>query len=191
MDRLINVLEILAIIGAALFTTRWIIPRGIKTWQTHRRRRLGRDRETSFAEAVEWTETGRIKAQPLERAMADCVVPLEMLFADDDHGLYYQLEMGQVSRAELTTWLEVTQTLELEEIGQVLEEAVLMHDVICHPDYDPEIPQDGGQLGWLLWTRAAELRAKVEQREDISRLRAACEAYLRRHAPDLLPLPVW
>ncbi|WP_415920686.1 hypothetical protein [Tateyamaria sp. SN6-1] len=147
--------------------------------------------DVTFPDAVEMAQTGTLRKTSLEDKMVNCVVPLEMLFSCDDHGLYYQFEMGEWDARQVASWVEVVNALEVTEMTKVLEEVALMHDVICHPEFDGEHPHGQSTLGWTLWQRAAELRARVEESDGIARLRAACEAHLRKAAPDMLPLPTW
>ncbi len=147
--------------------------------------------ELTFNDAIELTETGAVSKKTLEDKIVDCVVPIEMLFSSDDHGLIYQFEMGEWSETEVASWIEVTKALNLAEISKIMEEVMLMHNVICHPEYDPEVRLEDEKIGDKLWRRASDLRVKIDEIDGVARLRAACEAHLRKNAPDMLPLPTW
>ena len=148
--------------------------------------------EFTFADAIEMTETGTVRRKPLENKIVDCVVPVEMLFSSDDHGLIYQFEMGEWSEKEVASWFEVANALNLTDLSRITEEVMLMRDVICHPEYDPETKLgDGKKIGDKLRNRASELRVMIDEIDGVARLRAACEAHLRQNAPDKLPLPTW
>ena len=114
-----------------------------------------------------------------------------MAFSDDDHGLFYQLEMGDCTKRDLSSWVEVAQALRLYEVSGIFQQAVQIQDVMSGPEYDPDRPHAGMALGDALWKRAADLRMALEEIDGIARLRAASEAHLRRTAPEKLPLPVW
>jgi len=185
---------IIVLVGVRLFRG-YRIRDGLSGGRTRRKVKSLRARgqlagALTFADAIELTETGGIRKNALEDKMANCVVPIELIFQDDDHGLYYQFEMGEWTRDQVTSWLEVAKSLNLPDMTFVLEEVVAMYDVICNPYFDPESLHEGKTKQSMLWDRASVLRLYLEENNSISRLRSACEAHLRKHAPDLLPLPV-
>lgn len=145
--------------------------------------------EFTFADAVEVSETGTVLRKTLEDKIFDCVVPIEILFSGDEHGLVYQFEMNYRSEKEVASWVEVAKALNLAEISRVMEEIVAMRNVICHPEYDPEAKHGDEKIGDMLWRRASELHVKMGKINGVAELRAACEAHLRKNARDRLPLP--
>lgn len=147
--------------------------------------------EFTFDNAIELSATGTIRKKSLEDKMVDCVIPVEILFNDVEHGIYYQFELGHVTRAEVTSWLEVARFLKLDEISEIFEEVLRLHNVICADWYDGEIQQGHRTLGEDLWDQAAALHAKMAGINGIAQLRSASEKHIRRNAPELLPLPTW
>lgn len=147
--------------------------------------------EFTYADANELTETGTIRRKTLEDKIVNCIMPIEILFQDIEHGLMYQFEMGEWSEKEVASWVEVTKALNLSDISRIMQEVALMRDAICHPEHDPAFIDRGEAIGERLQNRAYELHDLFVEINGIARLRAACEAHLRRKAPEMLPLPTW
>lgn len=197
-----NVLLVLLLTGGAILLGLWIYL-SYRAHQSERsnpalraRKKIKALRESgqlqgefTFADAAELMETGTIRRKTLEDKIVDWVVPLEILFRSEEHGIVYQLEMSEWSKKQVASWLEVTRALDLAEISRIMEEVVLMRNVICHPDYDPEFMQGAETIGDKLWKRALFLHGKMAEIDGIAQLRAASEAHLQKNAPEMMPLP--
>lgn len=145
--------------------------------------------EFTFADAVELTQTGTIRAKTLEDKILDCVVNAGILFGDEEHHLVYQLEMEYRSEKEVTGWVEATRALRLPDIELIFEEVVLIRRILCNPCRELEDKAGVGSIYEKLNRRAVELNEKIANIDGIAQLRSAGEFHLRKHAPHLLPLP--
>ena len=145
----------------------------------------------TFPDALELHQTGTIRKKSLEDKIVGCVVPIEILFASEEHGISYQLEMEYRSEKEVASWLEVAKALNLADISLILEEVVLMRNVIYHPEYDSQQKVNDETIGDKMYRRSVELFEEFTEIDGIARLRAASIAHLSKHAPHLLPLPTW
>lgn len=165
--------------------------KGIRTRrQVNQLRAQGQlDGEFTFADAVELTTTGTIRAKSLADKIVNSVVSIEILFSCSEHHIIYQFEMGSWTEADAATWLEVAKGLSLTDISKIMEEVVLMGGVIGHPDFDAMHMSGDETIYDKLNSRAVELHDEFEKIDGVARLRAAGEAYLRKNAPELLPLP--